>query len=76
MPKLLQGDQGPGGEMRFDDAFDTVAEWVSEHHDRYLEEYDGNPRSDADDYQQIVSQYKEHRAAACQAKQKRHAKNA
>ena len=64
MPKLLEGDQGPGGKMRFDDAFDTVAEWVSEHHARYVEEYDGDPHADADDYQQIVSQYKERRAAA------------
>lgn len=62
--------------MRFDDTFDTVAEWVSAHHARYLEEYDGDPRADADDYQQIVSQHKEHRAAVRQAKQKRHAKNA
>ena len=62
--------------MRFDDAFDTVAEWLSEHHARYLEKYDGDPRADADDYQQIVSQYKERRAAARQVKQKRHAKSA
>ena len=71
MPKLLKGDQGPGGEMRFDEAFDTVAEWVSEHHARYVEEYDGDPSADADDYQKIVSQYKERRAAARKAKQKR-----
>ena len=76
MPKLLEGDQGPGGEMRFDDAFDAVAEWVSEHHARYLEEYDGDPRADADDYQQIAGQYKERRAAVRQTKQKRHAKSA
>lgn len=63
MPKLLEGDEGPGGEMKFNDAFDAVAEWVSGRHARYVDEYDGNPHADAADYQRLISQYAGLRAA-------------